>query len=70
MQGKNIDSTISQYLKDYLNIKQIFITTDYDFITYRKALRNWLENSITFVESTKFKTLNLTVILYIIFIGV
>lgn len=68
--AKNVDTQISQYLKDYLSIKQIFITGDYDFITYRKATRNWLENTLTFVDSAKFKPLNLTVITYIIFIGI
>lgn len=40
--AKNIDGQFSQFLKDYLSIKQVFITGDYDFITYRKATRNWL----------------------------
>lgn len=59
--GKNIDTQISQFFKDYLSVKQIFITGDDDYITYRKATRNWLENSISFVDSAKFKPLNLTV---------
>lgn len=40
--GRNFDSQISQFLKDYLSVKQIFVTGDYDYITYRKATRNWL----------------------------
>jgi hypothetical protein len=63
--GKNIDTNISQYLKDYLNIKQVFLTGDDDFICYRKGTRNWLENTVNFTDSAKFKPLNLTVILYI-----
>lgn len=63
--GKNIDTNISQYLKDYLNIKQVFLTADDDFICYRKGTRNWLENTVNFTDSAKFRPLNLTVILYI-----
>ena len=59
--ARNLDTNFTQYLKDYLSVKQIFITGDDDYITYRKATRNWLENTISFVESAKFKPLNLTV---------
>lgn len=63
--AKNIDTNITQFLKDYLSVKNIFISGNDDFICYKKATRYWLENSITFVESSKFKSLNLTVIIMI-----
>lgn len=59
--ARNIDANISQYLKDDLAVRHLFISGDDDFIVYRKGTRNWLENSISFVESSKFKPLNLTV---------
>lgn len=59
--AKNMDTDFSRYLKDYLSVKNIFISGDDDFICYRKAVRYWLENTLTFVESAKFKPLNLTV---------
>jgi hypothetical protein len=40
--GRNIDTTMNKYLKDYLNVKQIFLTSDNDFICYKKGTRNWL----------------------------
>lgn len=60
--GKNIDTAFSQYLKDYLSVRQVFISGDDDFIVFRRATRNWLENSVTFIDSAKFKPLNLSVI--------
>lgn len=59
--GKNIDTNFSQYLRDNLSVKQVFLTGDDDFIAYRKATRNWLESTISFMDSAKFKPLNLTV---------
>lgn len=40
--GKNIDTSISSFLKNFFSVKQVFLTGDDDFITYRKATRNWL----------------------------
>jgi len=40
--GRNLDKNISQFFKDYLSVKNIFIVGDSDFISYNKALRNWL----------------------------
>ena len=59
--GRNVDSNISQYLKDNLSVQQIFLAADDDYIAYRKGIRNWLETGITFLDSSKFKPLNLTV---------
>lgn len=58
--GRNIDSTISQYLKDNLSVKQVFLAADDDFISFRKGIKNWVESSISFLDSAKFKPLNLT----------
>jgi len=58
--GQNVDSNITQYLKDNLNVPQIFLAADDDFIAFRRGIKNWLENSINFTESAKFKPLNLT----------
>jgi hypothetical protein len=59
--GRNINNNISQFLKDYVFVKAIFITGESDYITFRRATRSWLENSLTFINSTTFKPLNLTV---------
>ena len=59
--GQNVDANITQYLKDNLNVPQIFLAADDDFIAFRRGIKNWLENSINFTESAKFKPLNLTV---------
>ncbi len=40
--ARNIDSGVSQFFKDYLTVKHIFITADDDFIVFRKGTRNWL----------------------------
>lgn len=40
--GKNIDANLSQVTKDFLSLKHIFVSGDYDYIVYRKATRNWL----------------------------
>jgi hypothetical protein len=47
--GRNYDVNISQAFKDYLSVKEIFITGDNDFITYRKSTKYWLENNVTFI---------------------
>ena len=60
--AKNADITFSQFFKDYLSVRHIFITADDDFITYRKATRNWLESAVSFVDSEKFKAQNLEVL--------
>ena len=52
--GKNYDKDISKYLKDQFSVKQIFVVGQDDYISYPKAIRNWLENDITFVESDSF----------------
>lgn len=44
-----------------MSVKQVFVTADDDFISWRKAVKNWLESTLTFTESAKFKPLNLTV---------
>lgn len=63
--ARNIDTPFSQYLKDYMSIKHAFISGDDDFIVFRRGTRNWLENTLAFVESAKFKPLNLTVIKFL-----
>jgi hypothetical protein len=40
--ARNLDANISQFLKDYLSVKQAFISGDDDFVVYRKGTRNWL----------------------------
>lgn len=40
--GKNYNTNISSFLKDYLSVKHIFISGDYDFLCYRKSIRDWL----------------------------
>lgn len=47
--AKNMDTQFSQYFKDYLSVKNIFIAGDNDFICYKKAVLNWLENTVSFV---------------------
>ena len=54
--GKNYDTKISQYFKDYLSVKHIFIVGESDFISYKKAVQTWLEEEVTFVESNTFKS--------------
>lgn len=67
--ARNIDANISQYLKNSLSVQQIFLAADDDYIAYRKGIRNWLESSLTFIDSAKFKPLNLTVI-YLLILGI
>ena len=59
--AKNYDANITQYLRDYLSVKNIFIAGNNDFISYRKAIKDWLENKVQFVESDKFKNLPMQV---------
>ena len=47
--GKNYNDNISQFFKDYLSVKNVFIVGDSDYISYKKAFRNWLENDVTFI---------------------
>lgn len=47
--ARNLDSSFSQYLKDELSVRHIFVTADDDFIVFRRGIRNWLENTIQFV---------------------
>ena len=54
--GKNYDKEISQFFKDYLSVKNIFIVGDSDYISFNKAFRNWLENDVTFIDSDAFKS--------------
>lgn len=68
-QAKNINDGISKYMKDFQSVKQIFIVNDNDFLVYRKAVRSWLENTLVFTESAKFKPLNLSVF-YILYLGI
>lgn len=58
--GRNYDTQFSQYLKDELSVRHVFVSGDDDFIVFRRGTRNWLENTLSFVESAKFKPLNLT----------
>ena len=54
--GRNYDTKISQYFKDYLSVKHMFIVGDSDFISYKKAVQTWLEDDVAFVESSTFKS--------------
>lgn len=40
----NKTSNISQFMKDYLNVKHWYVSGDKDFIAYKQALRIWIEN--------------------------
>jgi len=42
--AKNYTASLSQYMKDYYNVKHWFIQGDSDYISYSKAVRNWVEN--------------------------
>ncbi len=53
--AKNYTKEISQFMKDYLTVKHWFISGENDFIAYKKAVRNWLETELTFVESSDFR---------------
>lgn len=59
--AKNFDTEISQYLKDYLSVKDIFISGDDDFINYRKGIRDWLENKLDFVGVDTFRPMAMKV---------
>ena len=59
--GKNYDTKISQYFKDYLSVKHMFVVGDSDYISYKKAVQTWLEDDVTFVESNAFKSKKLDV---------
>jgi hypothetical protein len=48
-------------MKDYLTVKHWFVSGENDFISYKKAVRNWLETELTFVESNDFKNKKLEV---------
>ena len=63
----NKTTALSQFMRDFLNVKQWFISGDNDYIAYKQSLRIWLENELTFVESATFKPLKLEVIINVIF---
>ena len=52
--GKNLTIKLSQFMKDYLTVKHLFVSGDKDFIAYSKSLKNWLETELSFVESSDF----------------
>jgi hypothetical protein len=38
----NKTASISQYMKDYLNVKHWYVGGENDYIAYKSGLRNWL----------------------------
>ncbi len=60
----NKTSSISTFMKDYLTVKHWFVSGDSDFISYKQAVRFWLENELSFVESAAFKAAKLEVFFY------
>ena len=59
----NKTSFLSQFMKDYLSVKHWYVSGDYDYIAFKQSLRFWLENELSFIESTAFKNAKLEVIL-------
>lgn len=59
--AKNYTKNISAFMKDYLSVKHWYVEGDSDFIAYRKAVRIWIENELSFVESDTFRNKKLEV---------
>lgn len=50
-------------MKDFYSVKHWFVYGQYDYITYYKGGRNWVENELSFVESDAFRKAKLDVLL-------
>jgi hypothetical protein len=48
-------------MKDFYSIKHWFVEGTYDYVSYYKGARNWIENELTFVESDSYKKAKLEV---------
>ena len=62
--SKNYTKEISQFMRDYLTVKHWFVVGTSDYISYNKAVRNWLDNELSFVESDTFRKAKLDVNMY------
>ena len=63
--AKNYTSALSQFTRDYNSVRHWFVEGQTDYISYYKAVRNWLENELSFVESDAFKKAKLDVRIYL-----
>ena len=59
--SKNYTSAISQFTRNYFSVKHWFVEGQTDYISYYKAVRTWIENELSFVESDAFRKATLTV---------
>ncbi len=59
--AKNYTKDISTFMKDYFSVKHWFVEGNYDYISYYKGARNWIETELSFVESDAFKKAKLDV---------
>jgi hypothetical protein len=60
-EAKNYTLNISQYMRDYLDVKFLYLCADQDFISYSKAMLNWVTTELNFVEIANFTKANFTV---------
>lgn len=64
--AKNYTSAISQFTRDYNSVRHWFVEGQNDYISYSKAVRSWIENELSFVESDAFRKARLEVKLLIV----
>ncbi len=55
----NKTASLSQFMKDYFSVKHWYVSGDYDYIAFKQSLKFWLENELSFIESTAFKNAKL-----------
>lgn len=61
--AKNYTKELSAFMKDFYSVRHWFVYGQYDYISYYKGGRNWVENELSFVESDAFRKAKLDVLL-------
>jgi hypothetical protein len=59
--AKNYTKDLSAFMKDYYSVRHWFVNGQYDYISYYKGARNWLETELSFIESDAYKKAKLEV---------
>jgi hypothetical protein len=62
---KNYTTPVTQYFRDFYSVRHWFVQGRYDYISYYKGLRNWIENELNFVERDAFRKAALEVFMVI-----
>lgn len=60
--AKNYTKELSSFMKDFYSVRHWFVNGQYDYISYYKGARNWVENELSFIESDAFRKAKLDVI--------